>query len=73
MRSTEWNCELVTDLAAKGARFRKSEVVGIGRCASADKTGLGGYKSEMLFIAAARGFRERNARAIGLTVFPPFY
>ena len=43
--SAEGDDPLVADLSSKCAALRKAQMMGIGRCAAADKARLGRYKS----------------------------
>jgi hypothetical protein len=51
--ATEWDGELVANLAAKRRWLRKAQVMCIGGAATADQTGLLGDRFDMLPIANA--------------------
>jgi hypothetical protein len=53
MPSTECDDPLVADLSSKCAALRKAQMVGIGRCAAADKAWLGRDKSQMILVPNA--------------------
>ena len=53
MPSTECDNPLVADLSPKCAALREAQMMGIGRCAAADKARLGRDKSEMILVPNA--------------------
>ena len=52
--------ELVTDLAPKGARLPKPDVMGIGRAPAADEAWLCTHEVSMCFIAFSDRLHERG-------------
>src|SRR5262245_12934605 len=72
--ATQRHNELVANLAAKGARLPKPDVMGIGRTPAADKARLGAHEVPMRFIAFADRLYESDcmrATAFGLSSFGP--
>jgi hypothetical protein len=62
MRATEWDGELIADLAAKRAGLGESKVVGIRGLAAAHETRLLGDIAQVLPVAiAARGGNSEDA------------
>ena len=62
MPATEWDRELIADLAAERARLRESEVMGIRGLAAADEARLLGDIAEVLPVAIpTRGSDCENA------------
>ena len=62
MPATEWDRELIADLAAERARLRESEVMGIRGLAAAHETRLLGDVAKVLPVAiATRGSEGENA------------
>ena len=55
MTAAERHGELVAELAAKRPALGEAQVMGVGRFAAADQTGLLRYKAHMVAIADARG------------------
>jgi hypothetical protein len=53
MAAAERHGELVTDLAAERPALSKAQVMGVGRFAAADQTGLLRHKAHMVAIADA--------------------
>jgi hypothetical protein len=62
MPATEWDRELIADLAAERARLRESEVVGVRGVAAANETRLLGHIAKVLPVAiATRGSDREDA------------
>jgi hypothetical protein len=64
MQPAQRHSELVADLAAQRAGFRKFEVVSIGGAPSTDEAALAGNKLEMVAIALAYRFAN-DEKSIG--------
>ena len=60
MPSTEWNSELVADLAAERARLCEAEVMGVRRLAATDEAGLLGDEAKVHSIAVTARFGNRE-------------
>jgi hypothetical protein len=60
MPATEWDSELVADLAAERAGLGKSEMVGIGGLAAADEARLLHDIAQVLSVAIAPWGSERE-------------
>src|SRR6516164_5355851 len=60
MPATEWDRELIADLAAERARLSKSEVVGVRGLAAAHETRLLGDIAQVLPVAIAPRHRDRE-------------
>ena len=56
--TAEWHGKFVTHLETDRVRLRKTQMVRIGWLASADETGLGRDKLQVLLVAQALGFRD---------------
>jgi hypothetical protein len=56
--ATQWNGELIADLAGKGPALRKAQVVGIARLAAADQARLPGHILHVIAVPHPAGFRE---------------
>src|SRR5262249_34060545 len=60
MPATEWDRELIADLAAERARLGKSEVVGVRGLAAAHETRLLGDIAQVLAVAIAPRRSDRK-------------
>ena len=65
MPATEWDRELIADLAAERARLSKSEVVGVRGLAAADEARLLGDIAQVLPVAIATRSRDRQLATVG--------
>ena len=62
MEPTDRNGEAVADLPPHRPLLGKFDVMGIGRGATADETGLGGDKSQMIAVALAHRLADDGHR-----------
>jgi hypothetical protein len=60
MSATEWDRELIADLAAERTRLRESEVVGVRGSAAADEARLLGDIPQVLPVAIATWGSDRE-------------
>ncbi len=51
MANAERHGKLIGDFAPHGPGLGEFQVMGLGRCAAANETGLGGYHFEMVLVA----------------------
>src|SRR5262245_26014409 len=65
MHAAERDRKFVAGLAPERARLRVAQVVWVGWLAAADQTGLPGYVTQMVFVAVAARFRNRESGLLG--------
>jgi hypothetical protein len=72
MSATEWDRELIADLAAERAGLGKSEMVGIGGLAAADEARLLHDLAQVLSVAIAPWGSERVVNPLCLILIGVF-